>query len=362
MNQTAKNILFAVLGLITVGMIGLAAFRYFAPDPSTSGTKGASTSDASHDPEATVYISENGGKNWRGLSGVRFGVADMVFHPLEKVVFIATAKQGLWKSNETMNILTHLEDADGKITSADSVSDLYAPLQGGEANLYFATMYEKRGRLVSLRDGIFSERYFSPLDNVPVLDISGNPTDPKTVLFVSGESLFESKDAGTTWRLVFRFKTAPTSIVIHPLVPGRMWVTAKRGGLWKSDDYGKTWKDIRRGLSSFRGAYDNQRLFINQVTGILYLISDYGLLSSWDDGASWKSLPLIVQPDTLPIIEFAFHPQHPEIIYVAAASQLYKSTDGGVTWQGTQFSGKGNITSIIIDPETPERIFIGFSK
>jgi hypothetical protein len=80
--------------------------------------------------------------------------------------------------------------------------------------------------------------------------------------------LFRSEDSGRTWASVEGMTNHPTrkgwmpgaggmclhSIQVDPANPRRMWVAISAAGGFRTDDDGRTWKPINRGVKSFTGA------------------------------------------------------------------------------------------------------------
>ena len=61
------------------------------------------------------------------------------------------------------------------------------------------------------------------------------------------------------------------------------------------------------------------------------------------------------------VADFAFHPKHPEIYYVAMASSgVWKTLNDGITWQQV-FSGEGSYATgtVVLDPANPETVWVG---
>jgi photosystem II stability/assembly factor-like uncharacterized protein len=61
------------------------------------------------------------------------------------------------------------------------------------------------------------------------------------------------------------------------------------------------------------------------------------------------------------VADFAFHPKHPEIYYVAMASGgVWKTLNDGITWQHV-FSGEGSYATgtVVLDPLNPEVVWVG---
>ena len=145
------------------------------------------------------------------------------------------------------------------------------------------------------------------------------------------------------------------------------------GGLWKTTDGGLSWKNISDGYfkSPSIGSIDVYQANPN----ILYvgtgsdgirsnIIVGKGIYKSEDAGASWESLGL---NDTGQIGAVKINPNDPNIVYAAAIGHpfksnsergLYKTTDGGKTWNKILFiSDKIGIVDIEFSPENPDIIY-----
>src|SRR5438046_157760 len=89
-----------------------------------------------------------------------------------------------------------------------------------------------------------------------------------------------------------------------------------------------------------------------------------GIFKSTDGGLTWKLAGL---EKSGAIGRIVVHPTNPNIVYVAALGQawaanpergLYKTTDGGQTWQLVKFiSDKAGFIDIAMDPTNPEVLF-----
>ena len=124
--------------------------------------------------------------------------------------------------------------------------------------------------------------------------------------------LYISKDGGGNWDNVTP-KDAPkwmmwNSIDVDPFKKGAAYVVGTRYKLddfrpyiYKTEDYGKTWKQITNGIPAMHFARvvraDKKR------QGLLYAGTEYGMYISYDDGANWKSfqlnLPVVPVTDLL---------------------------------------------------------------
>jgi photosystem II stability/assembly factor-like uncharacterized protein len=124
------------------------------------------------------------------------------------------------------------------------------------------------------------------------------------------------------WRCIGPFRAGRTVATAGvPDQPNVFFMAATNGGVWKTDDFGRTWQSI----------------FDGQPTGSV--------------GA------------------LAVAPSDPNVIYVGSGEGLrrpdlstgdgiYKSTDGGRTWTHLGLRDGQQIGSILIDPRDPSRIFV----
>lgn len=314
------------------------------------------------DPDATIFISEDSGRTWRGIKDTRLRVERLVFNPASLDLYAGTQRSGLWVSEESQAAFTQILDTAEQVDDQARILDI-VPAGGGDFRAYVAASYGGKGRLLSLIDSTYREIYFTPISQTFVFDIDIDPVDSQHLFLISGDGGFiESRDSGETWRSVYRFQNAAKRLVVHPDIPGRLWVASIRGDVYMSSDYGTTWTDVSAGLDKYPKAREIENLYLDAGQNLLYLTSGYGLLRSQDDGTTWEPVNLIVPPASLPIITFAVDPSDSRVIYISAGSQLYKSTDGGITWQGMDFLGRRAIRSIAIDPANPNRVFIGLDR
>jgi photosystem II stability/assembly factor-like uncharacterized protein len=115
-----------------------------------------------------------------------------------------------------------------------------------------------------------------------------------------------TRDNGKTWQTITppdMVKNTRVSIIeASHFKAGTAYVAAKRYQMddrapyiWKTDDYGKTWKKITTGISTD----DYVHTVREDITrpGLLYAGTEHGVYVSFDNGESWQSLQLNL-PDT----------------------------------------------------------------
>ncbi len=140
-----------------------------------------------------------------------------------------------------------------------------------------------------------------------IFTIAPSHKEPNTIWTGSDDGLvYITRDAGKTWTNI----TPPdmpnlirvSLIEASPNKAGTAYVAAKNylqddraPYLYKTDDYGKTWKTIVNGIRK-----DDYVHAIREDTkrpGLLYAGTEHAIYISFDDGANWQSLSLNL-PDT----------------------------------------------------------------
>src|SRR5215472_7101148 len=128
--------------------------------------------------------------------------------------------------------------------------------------------------------------------------------------------------SGLQWRMIGPFRGGRTvGAAGIPDQPTVFYIGVNNGGVWKTDDYGRSWMPI----------------FDDQPTGSI------GTL--------------------------AVAPSNPDIVYVGSGEGLqrpdlstgdgvYKSTDAGKTWRHLGLRDGQQIGAIIVDPRDPNRLFV----
>ncbi|MDH7493645.1 MAG: glycosyl hydrolase [Candidatus Saccharicenans sp.] len=154
--------------------------------------------------------------------------------------------------------------------------------------------------------------------------------------------------------------------------PRRILVAAASGGLWLTENSGTTWTPLFDdqswvGFGSV-AIYEKDKNLIWAGTGeensSRSSYAGSGVFKSTDGGKSWQHMGLT---DTHHIAEVIIHPENPEIVYVAAIGHLYteneergvfKTEDGGRTWQKVLYiSPRTGVISLVMDPSNPEVLY-----
>jgi hypothetical protein len=165
-----------------------------------------------------------------------------------------------------------------------------------------------------------------------------------------------------------------TDLVADPANANKFYVGSASGGVWKTTDGGVTFTPIFDGLGTLSvGALaldprDSNILYVgtgeaNPGGGSTTQPGD-GVWKTTDGGATWQHLGL---DNTFEIGRIVVDPKNPSNVFVAAMGALffhnvdrgvYRSQDGGLTWTKVLFVSDGaGAIDLAIDPVTPTRVF-----
>ena len=176
-----------------------------------------------------------------------------------------------------------------------------------------------------------------------------------------------------------------TSIVCHPSNPDSIWAGAAGGGVWQSDDAGRSWRSVWSDqdiLNVGSLAIDPQNpAMIYCGTGEANLSLDsyagVGVYQSANGGKSWKLLARSSDtgiPTRIGVI--AVDPFDPKYLLLGGVGTdessprpadfggMYASRDGGATWQREDFISAKNYWchSIVFHPAKKGVIFATFTE
>ncbi len=261
-------------------------------------------------------------------------------------LLIAFGSSGLAQKKATVKSSTfghlkarHLGPAlmSGRIISIDA-------LQSNPLHMYIGTA--SGGLWKSTNGGVIVKSVFDK-HTLSIGAVTMDQQRPDTVWVGTGESwtrnsvsigtgIYKSTDGGAKWKLMGLENTERIArIIIHPENPdivyvaalGHLWGANEERGLYKTEDGGKSWNKI---------------LYVDENTGCSDLDMDPE------------------NPDILYAGMWTFRRTAWDFYSGGSGSGLYKSIDGGATWEelksGLPEGEKGRI-AVRISPADPDKVF-----
>ncbi|WP_198597273.1 WD40/YVTN/BNR-like repeat-containing protein [Gracilimonas amylolytica] len=241
-------------------------------------------------------------------------------------------------------------------------------------------------------------RHVGP-DGNRTIAVIGVPGDPSTILVgAASGGIWKTTDYGTNWKPVFEEQTASSisALAVSNSAPNEMWAGtgetflirpahAMGDGIYKSTDFGSTWKkmglDQTGRIGQIRVHPQNPDVVFACALGHSYgPQKERGVYRSEDGGESWE-LVLHVNEDT-GCADMDIDPNDPSTIFAAfwqlqidtwglnsggPHSGVYRSEDGGDTWEKLSGVGKGlpgseahhvGKVSVRVAPSNSDRVYV----
>lgn len=164
-----------------------------------------------------------------------------------------------------------------------------------------------------------------------------------------------------------------TTATGHPAERSTFYMGSTGGGLWKSVNYGHTWKNISDGY--FATGSIGSVVVANSDPGTIYagtgsdgirsnVIIGKGIYKSLDAGKTWEHIGLEKVGQIGAVI---VHPENPKKVLVAALGNpfidnrergVFLTEDGGTTWSQTlAISEKTGVVDLEFAPDNPDIVY-----
>lgn len=213
---------------------------------------------------------------------------------------------------------------------------------------------------------------------------SGENNNQRVVAY--GDGIYKSEDGGKSFKNmglknsehIGRIAIDPTnSDIVYVAAYGPLWKSGGERGVYKTTDGGKTWKQVLQvsentGFNEvmvdprfpnivYAAAHQRQRKVFTYIGGG----SESAMYKSTDGGATWNKMMNGIPAGDLGRIGLNYSPVNPDVLYaVVEATEgkggVFKSTDRGASWEKQSgYSTSGNYyQKIFCDPRDVNKIFV----
>ncbi|MEO6213973.1 MAG: hypothetical protein ABIP65_10135 [Vicinamibacterales bacterium] len=304
----------------------------------------ASVTAGQQEPTPTAVLN---GIPWRHIGPAAFGgrIDDVEAVPgRPQVIFVGAASGGIFKSVNSGTTWKPVFDEAGTMLSIGDLA--IAPSDG---NIVWAGTGEPNGRQSSSW----------------------------------GDGVYKSLDGGETWTHAGLRETHHVGrVVIHPRNPdivfvaalGRLWGPNPERGLYRTHDGGRTWKRVltidqdtgvvdvamdRDGRTLFAAAYQRRR----RAWGFVGGGSGSALYRSLDGGETWQKLGGGLPDGNVGRIGVEISRSEPDVVYAIVEHKdggVFRSQDRGTTWtrQNPLNPRPSYYSQIRIDPTNANKVWV----
>ncbi len=286
-----------------------------------------------------------------------------VMKPLFTIVLVALLYQGALTQNNTEKLESEL----GKSDLGKHYKELFESANGSIHDLRGTGFmpYERLRAFHEQRmneDGVVDngrrvEQYLDLLENY-AKSRSGNPIAEWESV---GPSMLET------------YGGRAISHAFDPVLADKFWVGSASGGLWLTEDGGENWVPKSDQIPSTGiGAIAihpsiTETMLIGTGEGFsvagLLIKPGSGIYRSTDGGNSWEPTSFSTNLSAgISIMDLEWHPTRHNEVWAASTNGLYKSENEGRTWSLVWGDGTNHqnfiINEVIIHEDRPDRIFV----
>jgi photosystem II stability/assembly factor-like uncharacterized protein len=202
-----------------------------------------------------------------------------------------------------------------------------------------------------------------------------------------GPRLMHSDDLGETWqegKIGFPEDTGTSLDRVWQVQPGvgdnTVWAGTEPGAVFRSDDRGATF-ELVRGLwdhphrPEWGAGYGGQAFHTivphpTDSDRLTCAISSGGVYATTDGGKTWEAHNTGVKAEFLPednqypefgqcVHKIARHPERPDRMFMQNHGGVYRSDDGGTTWQSIEDGLPSNFGfPVVVHPHDPDTIYV----
>ena len=206
----------------------------------------------------------------------------------------------------------------------------------------------------------WSQVYFDNDVSATVDAVAIDHYDSKNVFIgVSRGDLVKSSDGGDSWRTIHRFNDRINKVLIDPNDSRNMYVITAKKGIFHSADGGFNWLEFNDILKELRLGFNvKDIILIPKEPDSIYLVMNYGILKSADQGENWEQIELIPPEKKAFINAAVVNPQNTLEMYYVTNTTFNRSVDGGQNWTPFRLPSTRAGWKLMIDPASPNVLYM----
>jgi photosystem II stability/assembly factor-like uncharacterized protein len=272
------------------------------------------------------------------------------------IVYLGTSSGKIFKSSDTGNSWAALYPGIGRY---EYVIDTLIQ-HPTEPDHIFAGAWdlhsEGGGLFESIDAGLTWKRVMLPQPFSAVRGLSICNRHPARMIVGTLSGAYVSSDGGNAWRKVGGSDLQKAeSVAVDPIDFQTLYVGTWRLG-YKSSDFGRTWTLINRGMPLDSDVFSLS--ISKQNPEIVYSSACSGVYRSTNRAQSWTRLKLLPERFTIRAQTVDIDPIDPHTVYSGTTEGLFVSRNDGQTWARLT-SSDVTVNAVQVDPGNNKHILIG---
>lgn len=201
------------------------------------------------------------------------------------------------------------------------------------------------------------------------MEIALHPTKSNLIYIATNEYIYKSRDGGLTWQNISQGMTHSRviALAVDPLFPANVLAGTKGDAVFKSFDGGQRWVARGRGLDDVTiSSVVHQVVFAPGSSNHIFAATSLGVFETQDGGELWTKR-MDGMKEVLMVVSLDVDPNQPQTLYAGTSGGVYKSLDGAKTWVQVNHglvapdvlksSRALGVTRIKVDPHHPDTVY-----
>jgi photosystem II stability/assembly factor-like uncharacterized protein len=314
----------------------------------------------------------DGGGVWQSRNKIANTTSTLSNLSVSEILLDPGNHEHLYMSSNTSGFWRSFNSGDdwSELLSKIAAYDFFLNPQDAN-NIFVSGTFGGHGKIVRTKNGgsTWEEIYNEASANNAVNTVTANPNNPYEVYAaLDSGTIIKSIDGGTNWFVVNNLKGSVARLRF-PKNSNGIYAFMPNNGLFKSTDGGLHWISITLQLTgTAEGSYLTQYVdrfyklgLDDQTAGVIYLTSSKGLYRTLDDGKNWSRLELPVKSDSESPRAIA-STRGGVVAYTSIGSTIYKTLNGGQSWQTQGFPSNNLVNKIVIDPVLQQIGYAGLTE
>lgn len=336
-----------------------------------------------------IWRTKDGGGTWENISDGFFGgsIGSIAVSEYDNnVIYVGGGEKtvrgnvsfgyGIWKSVDAGKTWTQMGLKKSRHISRIRIHPknpdvVYAAVMG---NLFAPS--SERGVFRSKDGGKTWKKILYANENAGAVDLLLDPSNPRMVYATTwrirrtpyslssggeGSGLWKSTDGGDNWTNISRNEGLPkgvlgiSAITVSPVNSERVWaiIEAKDGGVFRSDNAGKTWKKVNESRALRQRAWYYTRIYADTQDEDMVYVLNVRYHKSTDGGKTFK--PYVAPHGDHHDLWIA--PEDPKRMIIGDDGGAQVSFDGGENWSTYLNQPTAQFYRVTTDNAFPYRIY-----